>query len=160
MKKIALFLVTIAFQLAAFATLSSSPGPMKASDVLLPVGKTGQKITLQELSMISIGDYQKLSGQHMSLFDRMGFKMAQRELRNSIREDGTLQSDRVAQLAQKAGDAASGFHAGGFFLGLLLGLIGVIVAYVINDDKKRSRVKWAWIGWIAWLVIWLALFVL
>ena len=45
------------------------------------------------------------------------------------------------------GEGQTGFHAGGFFLGLLLGLIGVLIAYLINDDKHRNRVKWAWIGW-------------
>lgn len=50
----------------------------------------------------------------------------------------------------------TGFHAGGFFLGLLLGVIGVIIAYLINDEKKHNRVKWAWIGWGVWVVLLIA----
>jgi hypothetical protein len=33
-----------------------------------------------------------------------------------------------------------------FALGFLLGLIGLLIAYLINDDYKHNRVKWAWIG--------------
>ena len=50
-------------------------------------------------------------------------------------------------------DGTTGFHSGGFFLGLLVGLIGVIIAYIIKDEKKKNRVKWAWIGWGVWVVI-------
>jgi hypothetical protein len=45
-------------------------------------------------------------------------------------------------------------------LGFLLGLIGVLIAYLIKDDKKRNRVKWAWLGLLAWVVIWLIVVVI
>ena len=53
---------------------------------------------------------------------------------------------------KKRGDG-EGFQAGGFFLGFLLGLIGVLITYLINDDQKRNRVKWAWIGFAIWIGI-------
>jgi len=31
-------------------------------------------------------------------------------------------------------------------LGFLLNLVGVLIAYLIKDDYKSNRVKWAWIG--------------
>ena len=49
----------------------------------------------------------------------------------------------------------SGFNGGWFVLGLLLGLIGVLLSYIINGDQdvKRNRQKWAWIGWGVWVVV-------
>ncbi len=38
-----------------------------------------------------------------------------------------------------------------------MGLIGVLIAYLINDDNKSNRVKWAWIGFGAFVVIYLVI---
>lgn len=153
MKKITLLLLAMFIQVATFATLPPLSGPVHSSSVLLPVGTAGQKITLQELSEISLKDFEQMSGQKMNLFGRISFKMAQRELRNSISEDGTINSRKLEKLALKMKEGDTGFHAGGFFLGFLVGLIGVLIAYLINDDKKRSRVKWSWIGFGAWVLL-------
>jgi len=118
---------------------------MKASEIILPLGATGKYINLAELSEIKVADYEKLAGKKMRWIDRIGFKLAQRQLRNSINADGTVNSKRLAKLASRK-DGETGFHVGGFALGFLLGLIGVLIAYLINDDKKSNRVKWAWIG--------------
>ncbi len=52
-----------------------------------------------------------------------------------------------------SGDASGGDRqlSCGWFLSRL-GLLAwcdprVIIAYLINDEKKHNRVKWAWIGW-------------
>ena len=51
-------------------------------------------------------------------------------------------------------------HLGGFALGFFIGLIGVLIAYIIEDDYKRNRVKWAWIGWGVFVVFYVALLVI
>lgn len=125
----------------------------KASEIFIPIGKTGYKISLETLSHISVKDFETLSGQDLKLVDKVGFKMAQRELRKSINADGSLNSKKLNKFFKKAADGETGFHIGGFALGFLLGLIGVLIAYLINDDKKSNRVKWAWIGLGVWVVI-------
>ena len=148
---------------AVTATASVTPGtesvapapaaaPLKASDIRLPVGNTGQTINLQELSTMKVADYEKMTGKKMGFFHRLEFKLAQKKLRSSINEDGTVNNKRLEKMARYY-DGDTGFHAGGFFLGFLLGLIGVLIAYLINDEKKSNRVKWAWIGWGVWVVI-------
>jgi uncharacterized BrkB/YihY/UPF0761 family membrane protein len=84
------------------------------------------------------------------------------QLKKSINRDGTINSDRMAKLLSPGAgkDVTAGFHVGGFLLGFFLSLIGVLIAYLINDDKKPSRVKWAWIGAAVSLVIWLIVGVL
>lgn len=155
MKKITLFLLAALIHVAGFATLTTLPDPISASSVLLPVGTKGQTITLKELSEISIQEFETLSGRKMKVVDRLSFKLAQRNLRDGIRADGTLSNKKLEKLAKKVRDGDSGFQAGGFFLGLFVGLIGVLIAYLINDEKKKARVKWAWIGWGVWVGIFL-----
>ena len=46
----------------------------------------------------------------------------------------------------------SDFNIGGFVLGLLLSVIGVLIAYLIGDTNV---IKWAWIGFAVFLVIFL-----
>jgi hypothetical protein len=155
MKKI-LFLSAAMFLLASsFASTDVvvKPSVVKASEIFIPIGNTGQKISLLDLSRMSIKDVQQFTGKKMKLADRMMFKAAQRQLKKNINPDGTLDKNRIAKNLKKASDGTTGFHIGGFALGFLLGLIGVLIAYLINDDKKSNRVKWAWIGLAIWVVI-------
>ena len=135
---------------AAVATVTPgpeavAPAPLKASDIRIPVGTTGKVVNLEELSTMKVADYEKMTGKKMGLFHRLEFKLAQKKLRSSINADGTVNNRRLEKMARDI-DGETGFHLGGFALGLLLGLIGVLIAYLINDEKHRNRVKWAWIG--------------
>ncbi len=127
----------------SFSTISSLP--KKASEVYLPIGTTGKQISLLDLSRIDVKQFENISGRHLKFVDRIGFKMAQRKLRNSIKADGTIENKKLKKFLEQ-GDHSTGFHLGGFALGFLAGLIGVLIAYIINDDYKKNRVKWAWIG--------------
>ena len=155
MKK-CIFLATAFFVLViSFATTRVTVKPaLKASEVFIPIGNTGQKISLLDLSQISIKEVQSLTGKKMKLIDRVTFKAAQRELRQTINPDGTINSKKMSKQLKKA-DVTAGFHLGGFALGFFLSIIGVLIAYLINDDKKGSRVKWAWIGFAVSLAIWI-----
>ena len=155
MKKILLLSAAVFLLNAGFATNNAAKKPaVKASEVFIPIGNTGQKISLLDLSRASVRDVQNYTGKKMSFADRMMFKAAQRQLKKSISPDGTINNKRLAKMAKKA-DVTSGFHIGGFALGLLLFLIGVLIAYLINDDLKATRVKWAWIGAGVALVLYL-----
>ena len=164
MKQTFTFLLAFVFAIAASAKPlvvtpkpEPKPGP-NAHQVMIPLGKNGEKISLYDLSIIKAKDLQVLTGKKMNLVDRIGFVAAQKNLRNSINEDGSLDSKKLKKFAKKVdgGD----FNIGGFALGFLLGLIGVLIAYIISDDKKRARVKWAWLGLAAWLVILLIILIL
>jgi hypothetical protein len=162
MKKIlflftAVLLFTTSF--AASLPVSHPVKKVKATEVMIPIGKTGKTISLFDLSQIKVKEMEVLTGKKMKFWDRLAFKAAQKQLRSSINKDYTIDNRRLNKLAAKAPDG-SGFHLGGFALGFLLGLIGVLIAYLINDDKKSTRVKWAWIGFAAWVVILIIAFVL
>ncbi|MDB5197259.1 MAG: hypothetical protein JWP88_1630 [Flaviaesturariibacter sp.] len=147
MKKIAMLFTACVLMLASFAAVSPTPFAMKASAIMIPVGKTGKFISLKELSTISVKDYETLSGRDLKFMDEVGFKMGQKKLRKSINADGTLKEKTAKRFAGKMAGGETGFHLGGFALGFFLGLIGVLIAYVaFNDDYKQNRTKWAWIG--------------
>ncbi len=146
MKKIILFFSALLVLTSSFASMSPVETPaLKATSILFTIGKNGEKVSLMELSRMKVKDLQALTGKKMNFFDRIGFKLAQRDLQKSINYDGTLNKKKMNKLLKKA-EGGSGFHIGGFALGFLLGLIGVLIAYLINDDKKSTRVKWSWIG--------------
>ena len=119
MKKIFLLFAVFTFFSTSFASSGFSSLPKKAADVYLPVGSTGQKISLLNLSTIGVTDFEKLSGRHLNFFDRLGFKLAQRKLRNSINADGTIDNKRLNKFLEQ-GDHSTGFHLGGFALGFLV----------------------------------------
>lgn len=160
MKKIYLLVAALALFTSSFAFSGFSSIPKKAADVYLPVGNTGQKISLLKLSTINMKDFETMSGRHLNFFDKLGFQAAQRKLKRSINADGTIDNKKLNKFLDQ-GDHSSGFHVGGFALGFLLGLIGVLLAYVIggDEDVKKNRAKWAWIGFGLFVVIYVALLI-
>jgi hypothetical protein len=131
--------------------------PLKASDVRIPIGNTGKTVTLLELSTMNVDDLEHLTGKKMGWLKRMEFKMALRKLRHSIKPDGTVDSKSLARLRGGYYDEDGSFHIGGFALGFFLGAIGVLIAYLINDDYHHARVKWAWIGFGTFAVLYIIL---
>jgi hypothetical protein len=162
MKKILFLGTAILFFGAAFASTNVELPVLKADQLMIPVGKTGQKISYGQLATISMTDFQALSGRKMNFIERMNFRMAQSKIRKSIDADGSIKNKRLLKFFSKGkgGAGETGFHLGGFALGFFIGLIGVLIAYVINDDYKRNRVKWAWIGWGVFVVLYVALLVI
>jgi len=157
MRKIIALLTGLFILTGSFATVTVIYPPLKASEIFFPVGKTGQKISLMELSTIKIKDFELLRGEKMKFFDRMTFKAAQKKVRDNIDRDGSINNKKILKaLRPKGGE--TGFHFGGFALGFLLGLIGILIAYLIKDDYKRNRVKWAWIGFGIYVVLLIILF--
>lgn len=157
MKKIIFLFTAVLILSNLFGTRTTlTPGKLNANEVYFSIGTTGKRISLMELSTIKAKDLQSLTGKKMNFAEKTLFKISQKRLRSNIAPDGTVDNKRLEKLF-KTKDGESGFHAGGFFLGLLLWIIGVLIAYLINDEKKAARVKWAWIGFAISLVLWLIL---
>ena len=159
MKKVFAFLMAFAIMAQSFAAVTATVPPKKASEVFIPLGNTGQQISLEALAQIKVKEFEKISGRDMSFADKVTFKLAQKELRKNISQDGTISTKKLNKFFDKKVDGTTGFHLGGFALGFLLGLIGVLIAYLLNDEKKKNRVKWAWIGVAAIVVIYILAFI-
>lgn len=152
-------ILIVALVLFSFATVNaftginpSSKSPL-ATEIMLPIGKGGKMISLADLATISPKQFTELSGKKLSLVEKAGLKLSQRQIRKCINADGTVNSAKLSKLSKKA--EGGGFHLGGFALGFLLGLLGILIAYLLNDDLKSSRVKWAWLGFAAAILFWL-----
>lgn len=153
MKKIFSLLVALSVLCTSFAASGIFSPNKNAKEVYVPLGNNLQ-ISLNDLSTIKVKDYEKISGRHLNFFQKMSFKAGQRQLRKSIAEDGTITNKNLVNAISDT-DHSVGFHIGGFALGFLLSLIGVLLAYVIGGDPavKKNRAKWAWIGFGVWIII-------
>ncbi|MEO7983240.1 MAG: hypothetical protein ABI688_04080 [Bacteroidota bacterium] len=156
MRKILFLSTAILLVCVSFASTSILIKPrLKANEILIPIGN-GKSLSVLELSTMKIKQVEALRGEKMKFADRLIFKAAQNKLRQNINSDGTINNEKLVTKLKKAG-GESGFHFGGFALGFLLGLLGVIIAYIIKDDYKRNRVKWAWIGFAIYAAIVIAI---
>jgi hypothetical protein len=139
------------------STPPASVTPLKASDIRIPIAGTGKTVSLQELSTMNVDDLEHLTGKKMGWLKRMEFKLALRKLRHSIKPDGTIDNKSLARLRGGYYDDDGSFHIGGFALGFFVGLVGVLIAYLIQDDNHHRRVKWAWIGFGCFAVLYILL---
>lgn len=156
MKNFIFLLAAFALFASSFAASSINVAPKKATEIFVPMANNLQ-ISLQDLSVISVKDFQLVSGKKFNFFQKVAFKAGQRKLKNGISADGTITNKKLIKAIQS--DNSVGFHIGGFALGFLVGLIGILIAYLIKGDPEvdRNRIKWAWIGFGAWLAILVAL---
>ena len=96
--------------------------------------------------------YTELTGKKMTLFQKVSLKIAQHKVRRLIKKGKTVDLNAFSKEVD-----TSNFNVGGFVLGLLLSIIGVIIAYLIGDGNV---VKWAWIGFAIWVGIVLLILIL
>lgn len=159
MKKALIFFVAFAIFATSFASTGFRYAPAKATNIYIPIGNN-TKISLMELSTMKVKDYEKLSGRHLNFFQKITFKAGQKKLRNSFSADGTITNKKLLKAVSNDG-ITTGFNIGWFALGFFLGLIGVLLSYIINGDQdvKKNRQKWAWIGFGVWVVILILLFI-
>jgi len=164
MKKAVFLIAFLPFYLVAFTasnpvSLPTEKLPVKATEVYLPAGNTGQLISLMDLTRISAKEYGEMTGKKMNFFDKVSFKIGQRQLKKCINDDGTFSKKRIQKYFNKAAVGGGGFSIVGLALGVLLSLIGVLIAYLLKSDNKKSIVTWAWIGFLISLVIWGAIII-
>ncbi len=155
MKKTLFLILSFSLIATSFAASNYSYIPKKAAETYIPVAANKQ-ISLMEFSTMKVKDYEKLSGKNLNFFQKIAFKSNQKQLRKSIAADGTIKNDEMIKSAS-ASDLTTGFHLGGFALGLFLGPIGVLIAYLIHGDASvdKNRIKWSWIGFAVAFLLWL-----
>lgn len=94
------------------------------------------------------------TGKKLSFKEKMGLKIAQKELKTKVK-DHQIDENAVVELDKQMGYGESSFNLGGFLLGFFLGLIGVGLAHIFFDDKDLRRSSWKGLG--AWVILLLVL---
>ncbi|MEN9568866.1 MAG: hypothetical protein RL172_97 [Bacteroidota bacterium] len=160
MKKLIALLLAAAFLNVSIAVTPSVDDvtAKKATAIMIPIGKTGNKISLADFSKLKSREYEKLANVKLGFMGRIQYNRAMKKLRNSIAADGTITNKKMVKAIGSADDLTGDFHLGGLALGGLLSVIGVLIAYLINDDKKSQRIKWAWIGLALSILLFLIIF--
>ena len=101
------------------------------------------------LATFKVKDYEMMTGKKMHFKEKIVFFFAKRAL---ARASKTVEADTLQnQVRMDMND----FSLGGFLLGLIFGLLGVLIALLFGGNA----VKWALRGFLVWLILLLFYFV-
>lgn len=150
------------FSIILMIVLSSSVPISKEEPSLAKDAKAGNAsaaitISNKQFLQLTPKSYFQLTGMKMNFKDRMALKIAQQEVRKDIKKNVVNENDAV-NLNKSMAEGRSSFRFGGFILGLLVGLIGVGLAYIFSSDRDFR--KSAWKGFATWAAIVLLLWVI
>lgn len=154
MKQVSVLLKSF-FAIVLMIGLSSSvpipkeePGMAK---VTLSENATGAlAITNKQFLQLTPQSYFQLTGIKMKFKDRMALKIAQQEVRSTIKKN-EIKEDDTLNFSKTMAEGRSSFRFGAFILGLFFGLIGVGLAYIFSSEKDFR--KSAWKGFATWVAI-------
>lgn len=145
----------ISFSAHAVSPTDKSYYKIDAKTYFFHLGKTGKTISFFELAHASKKEIEEKTGNKLNFFEALSIKKVQKKLKKMIDKDGNI---KVSSKDPDDGiSGEKGFHLGGFALGLILSWVGLIIAYLIKDEKKKNRVKWAWIGFAVYTMLLLIL---
>lgn len=146
-----LFSVSNTFAFISPAPVISKPVTSESSNVE-PTPSPFAGMTIKDFLALTPKKYKELTGQKMTLSQKISLKIAQYKVKRAAKKNKQIELTKFAD-----GIDTSDFSIGGLVLGLLLGPIGVLIAYLIGD---RSVIKWAWVGGAIWLAIFLLVLIL
>ena len=106
-------------------------------------------MTVNEFLSLTPKRYQQLTGKKLSLPQKVSLKIAQYKVKKMVR------NNRQVDLLSMARDVdTNNFDILGFILGVVLGPLGVLIAYLI-EGKGSATFSWAIIGALVWLGLFL-----
>ena len=94
---------------------------------------------------------QEMTGTKLTLGQKVSLKMAQLQVKKQLKKG---QDVNMAEMGKKAGEGINWLWV---LIGFVLGLIGVLIAYLTREGKDDGRVKGAWIGFGIFMVLWIIL---
>jgi hypothetical protein len=106
-------------------------------------------MTINDFIALTPKKYKELTGKKLSLPQKLSLKLAQYKVKKMVRKN------RKVDLLLIARDVdTNNFDILGFILGIALGPIGVLIAYLI-EGKSSSTFTWSVIGALIWLGVFL-----
>jgi hypothetical protein len=106
-------------------------------------------MTIQKFLALTPRRYKELTGKKLSLPQRLTLKIAQVKVKRLVKKN--KQVDLVVFANAINGDD---FDIPGFILGIVLGPLGILIAYLI-EGKNSAMFRWALVGSLIWLGLFL-----
>lgn len=123
---------------------SVAPEPLKTDNAAV---SAFSNMSVEEFLSMTPKKFKEVTGQKLSFTKKIALKMTQKKIRKALKNNEQVDGAMMANAMD-----TSDFNIGGFILGLLLSVIGVLIAYLIGDS---TVIKWAWIGFGIFMVIFL-----
>ncbi len=137
MRKIFALSVALAIVLCSFGSTSILLPAKSSPDITITHNNVNYSLSLLALSHMSVKDYEKMTGKHMKLGDKIVFKIAQRRLRNSLDAYGNPDTKKIKNLLSKTHKFYDGDSHHWLVLTLLtlalavgLSIIGIFVPFI------------------------------
>lgn len=137
---LAMALVIFTAHASALVVPSSTPVAPGSENVF-------SKMSVEEFLSLTPKKFKQMTGERLSIPQKISLKLAQRKIKQAIKNKEAVDEKTIASAVD-----TSDFNIGGFILGLLLSVVGVLIAYLIGDT---TVIKWAWIGFGIFLIIFL-----
>jgi hypothetical protein len=106
-------------------------------------------MTVKEFLALTPKKYKQLTGEKLSFFQKLSLKHAQYRVKKMFKKNKDLGVTLIPQDVE-----TNDFDIFGFILGIALGPVGILIAYLI-EGKSSSTFKWSVIGALIWLGIFL-----
>ena len=152
---LSLLVLLNAFGKSNVAVLPEKPAKVNAKQLLVPIGKYGEKVSLMDLSVMRVKDYEAITGKKMNLSNKLAFKIIQKKLRNNIDANGNLNTKMLASATKMASAASDKTHSY-----LRMWLIFLAIAIVLGIIAWAVPFFWILstktkIGALVYFVLWL-----
>jgi hypothetical protein len=113
------------------------------------VPKPFSAISIQEFLELTPKRYKELTGKKMSLSQKISLKILQYKVRRAIKKNKPVSLFFITREIEN-----DNFDIPGFILGIALGPLGILIAYLI-EGKSSAMFRWSLYGAIIWLGIFL-----
>jgi hypothetical protein len=148
--RLSLLLITVALFQPTQAFVAPYSVPATSNTEVKPSPFAG--MTIKDFLALTPKKYKELTGKKLTLPQKVSLKLAQKKVKRMVRKGQTVDLMQMTSAVD-----TSDFSIGGLVLGLVLGIIGVLIAYLIGD---QSVIKWSWIGFAIWVGIVLLVLIL
>lgn len=162
MKRIITLCVALSIFASSFAAGTSmilvpkkSPSP-NANQIMVPVGKNGEKISLMDLSVMKVKDYEAITGKKMNLSNKLAFRIIQKKLRNNIDANGNLNTKllmKAAKITKKAASDKTHQYLRLWLILLAVAIVLGIIAWAVPFFWILSSL--AGLGALIFFILWL-----
>lgn len=94
---------------------------------------TNSYLTIDEFLKLKPSDFKRLTGKKLTLKEVFALKFTQAKIKTAIRKNRTIDTLTFYNKDKKPFK----WHWGGFFLGLFLPFIGLLIAGIIKKDERK-----------------------